>query len=905
MKITLFRSVSLLCFFLFLVSPAAWSFTPGVPASLQCEYLTNPLGIDAMHPRFTWLQVDERLGARQTAYQLTVATDSAELQKMAVWQLAKTIGSTNLVTYQGKPLQPFTKYYWQVTTWDMDGTKAVSETASFETGMMDLHNWKGTWISDVNNIDLKPAGQFRKQFETRKKIQSARAYIAVAGLYELYINGQKISDHRLDPMYTRFDRRTLYVTHDVTAQLLSGKNAIGVLLGNGWYNHQSTAVWDFHKAPWRARPTFCLDLRITYEDGSVETITSGRGWRTALSPVIFNSIYTGEHYDARLEQDGWDKIGFDDSKWKNILLRAAPSTNIVSQVMRPVKNVEEVRVQHMKRFDDTLYVFDLGRNIAGVSRLKVKGEAGTIIRLKHSEQLYPNGRADQSNINVHYRPTDDKDPFQTDIFILSGKGEETFMPRFNYKGFQYVEVTSSKPVTLTTESLTGYFMHSDVQPAGFVKSSNNLLNLVWSATNNSYLSNLFGYPTDCPQREKNGWTGDAHIAVETGLYNFDGITVYEKWLADHRDEQQPNGVLPSIIPTGGWGYEWGNGPDWTSTIAIIPWNIYLFYGDTKLLADCYDNIKLYVDHIDELYPTGLTTWGLGDWVPVTTKPEVEFTSTPYYFADVTILAKAARLLGKEADYKKYQALAAVIKQAFNAKYLNKQTGMYGKGMQTELSMPLYWGLVPDDMKSKVAANLAKRVQQDSLHLNVGLLGTKAVLNALSENGYAAIAYAVAAQKTYPSWGWWIENGATTLYENWPIDAKSDISRNHIMFGEIGAWLFKGIAGIRPDEAAPGFKNIIMEPHFLDSLESFGIAHKSPYGNIVSFWKKNPGFIEYTVTIPANATATIHLPLAAGKKLYRDGKQVIDTDALVHYTGKSAAGNTLYQVQAGTYHFDIR
>jgi alpha-L-rhamnosidase len=905
MKMLLKKVVSYPLLFLLLTTGAAYSNTPGVPAGLQCEYLVDPIGIDAGHPRFTWYMVDERPGARQTAWQLTVFQDSADVQGKVVWQSAKTANSLSLVSYQGRALQPFTHYHWQVELWDKDGVKTASPIASFETGMMEQRNWKGSWISDVNDVNLKPAGQFRKAFSTTRKIRSARAYIAVAGLYELYVNGQRIGTQQLDPMYTRFDRRTLYVTHDVTEQLQTGNNAIGVLLGNGWYNHQSTAVWYFHKAPWRARPAFCLDLRVTYEDGSVETITSGKDWKTALGPVIFNSIYTGEHYDARLEQVGWNKTGFDDSKWKSVLLRSAPSTNIVAQAMQPISGEERIPAKSVHQFSDTVYVFDLGRNIAGVSSLKVSGEAGTILRLKHAEQLYPNGRADLSNIDVHYRPTDDKDPFQTDIFILSGKGEETFRPRFNYKGFQYVEVTSSKPVTLTKESLSGYFMHSRVASKGQIVAPQSILEPISFAARNSYLSNLFGYPTDCPQREKNGWTGDAHIAIETGLYNYDGITVYEKWMADHRDEQQPNGVLPSIIPTDGWGYEWGNGPDWTSTIAIIPWNIYLFYGDTKLLADCYDNIKLYVDHINDGYPTGLTTWGLGDWVPVTTKPEVEFTSTPYYFTDVTILAKAAKLLGKEVDYKKYSALAVKIKNAFNAKYLNKQTGLYGKGMQTELSMPLYWGMVPDELKSKVAANLAKRVKQDSLHLNVGLLGTKSILNALSENGYADMAYTIAAQKTYPSWGWWIVNGATTLYENWPIDAKSDISRNHIMFGEVGAWLYKGIAGIRPDENAPGFKNVIMELHFVDSLDSYASMHKGPYGNILCSWRKSNGLIESTITVPPNSTATLHLPVANDKKLYQDGQPINNATALVKFTGKTAAGNLVYQLQAGTYHFSIR
>lgn len=812
---------------------------PAKPSVLKCEHLINPIGIDVQHPRFSWQLADDRQGATQTAYQVTVSADLSDTANAILWRSGKIISQSNLVYYKGKALKPFTKYYWKLELWDKDGKKiAAAETATFETGMMDMKNWKGFWISDVNDVKLKPAGLFRKEFNSRKKIKAARAYIAVAGLYELYINGKKIGNHRLDPMYTRFDRRTMYVSYDVTANLNSGANAIGVMLGNGWYNHQSTAVWNFHNAPWRARPAFCMDLRIIYEDGSVETVSTGKDWKASTGAVIFNSIYTAEHYDARLEQSGWNTIGFDDKEWKNVIYRAAPSSNIVSQCMYPVENVEKIEAKECKKINDTVYLFDLGRNIAGVSLFTIRGEAGTVFRLKHAEQLDSNGRADQSNINVHYRPTDNTDPFQTDIFILSGNGDESFMPRFNYKGFQYVEVSASKPVQLTAQNLVGYFMHSNTPPVGKIHSSNNTINKIWEATNNSYLSNLFGYPTDCPQREKNGWTGDAHIAIETGLYNFDGITIYEKWLADHRDEQQPNGVLPSIIPTGGWGYEWGNGPDWTSTIAIIPWNIYLFYGDEKLLADSYENIKKYVDHIDELYPSGLTTWGLGDWVPVKSKSPVELTSTAYYFADATILSKAAKILRKKEDQKKYSDLAEKIKNAFNNKYLHKETGIYGTGLQTELSVPLLWGLVPAEMKAKIATSLAKRVEADNFHLDVGLLGTKAILNALSENGYADIAYKVASQETLPSWGWWIVNGATTLYENWPIDAKSDISRNHIMFGEIGAWLFKGPGGIKPDEKQPGFRNTLLEPHFVAGLDSFEASHDGPQGTILSSWKKN-------------------------------------------------------------------
>ncbi|MCU0362557.1 MAG: glycoside hydrolase family 78 protein [Bacteroidales bacterium] len=829
--------------------------------NLKCEHLVAPLGTDNPAPRFSWMLSDRRYGAYQAACRLVAGTDSVAVAsgKGDMWDSGRILSDKILVSYAGKALQPFTRYFWAVKLWDMNGQESPFAVSSFETGMMSVTNWKGSWISDGIDVSRREAPLFRKDFSARKKIISARAYIAVAGLYELYINGKLVGDHRLDPMYTRFDRRNLYVTHDITTLLNEGLNTAGVLLGNGWYNHQSSAVWFFDKAPWRNRPVFCMDIRLTYEDGSVETISTDTSWKTSLSAVIFNSIYTAEHYDARLEQPGWKRPGFSDKAWKQATLRAAPSQNIVAQQLHPIRNVKKVTPVKMNRINDTTWVYDLGRNISGVSEFTVIAEAGTVFRLKHSERLSGDGRADQSNIIVHYRPVDDSDPFQTDIFVAGGKGPESFMPRFSYKGFQYVEVTANRPADLSIASLSGWFMHSDVPPAGRIETSNPTINKIWQAANNSYLSNLFGYPTDCPQREKNGWTGDAHIAIETGLYNFDGITVYEKWLADHRDEQQPNGILPAIIPTSGWGYHWANGPDWTSTIAIIPWNIYLFYGDSKLLADCYDNIKRYVNYIESISPSGLTSWGLGDWVPVKSKAPVELTSSAYYFVDATILANAARLFSKEDDYSHYSALAEKIKNAINAKYLDRATGLYGKGLQTELSVPLQWGIVPDDMKAKVAANLSRRVEADNNHIDVGLLGTKAILNALSENGYANIAYRVASQETFPSWGWWIVNGATTLYENWPIDAKSDISMNHIMFGEISAWFYKALGGIRPDPEKPGFKNILLKPLFVEGLNSASVTHVSPYGEIVSEWIRKKNTIVYGITVPANSGASLFVP----------------------------------------------
>ncbi|MFV0268187.1 MAG: family 78 glycoside hydrolase catalytic domain [Draconibacterium sp.] len=872
------------------------------PENLKSEYLVNPIGIDTKNPRFTWQLLAEESGIQQRAYQVIVGTDSSNVAagNGDAWNSGSIQAETIPVKYEGAGLQPFTKYFWKVKVQLQNGSwTANSKVASFETGMMNPSNWKGDWISDSYDFNIKPAPYFRKGFKIGKKIKSARAYIAAAGLYELYLNGEKVGNHRLDPTYTRFDRRVLYVTYDVTQNLSEGENAVGVILGNGWYNHQSTAVWYFDKAPWRARPKFCTDLKIQYEDGTEETLSTNNEWKTSLSPVIFNSIYTAEHYDARLEQEGWNKAGFDDSQWRGSMKTNAPSNNITAQVLHPIRNVTEIPAKTVTKFSDRNYVVDFGRNMAGITKLEIKGAEGTTVRLKHGERLYDDGHVDMSNIDVHYRPTDDSDPFQTDIVILSGN-DDVFMPKFNYKGFQFVEVTSDKAIELTEKNLTAYFMHSDVPAVGAINSSNETLNKTWKAANASYLSNLFGYPTDCPQREKNGWTGDAQINIETGLYNYDAITIYEKWMADHRDEQQPNGVLPAIIPTDGWGYTWANGPDWTSTIAIIPWNIYLFYGDTKILEDCYENIRLYVDRISELYPSGITDWGLGDWVPVKSKAPKEFTSTAYYFVDATILAKTAEVLGKKDDAETYFALAEKIKTALNNKYLDRETGIYGSWLQTELSFPLQWNFVPEDIREKVAANLAKRVEADNKHIDVGLLGTKAILNALSENGYPDLAYDVAAQETFPSWGWWIVNGATTFYENWPLNAQSDISMNHIMFGEIDAWYYKALGGIFPDEERPGFKNVILKPNFVTGLDHFEAKHESPYGEIVSAWKKAGDEVEYKVQIPANSAATLILSTSG---ITESGKDLSENENIVVVQKNDK--QVKLQLVSGTYLFGIK
>jgi alpha-L-rhamnosidase len=565
-----------------------------------------------------------------------------------------------------------------------------------------------------------------------------------------------------------------------------------------------------------------------------------------------------------------------------------PTDKISSQQLPPVRKVKAYPAVLFVKLSDNTYLYDFGQNMSGVTELKVDGPKGTIVRVKHGEQL-KDGRLDNSGIEVHYRPKDDKDPFQTDIYTLNGNGQEIFSPIFNYKGFRYAEVKIDNNVDLNINNLTAYFTHTDVELIGTIQTSNPLINQIWDATNKAYLSNLFGYPTDCPQREKNGWTGDAHTVIETALYNFDGILVYEKWMDDHRDEQQKDGTLPSIIPTAGWGYNWGNGPDWTSSMVLVPWNIYKFYGDKRILEENYENMRRYVYKIKSVSKDNLTNWGLGDWVPVKSKSNLEFTSSIFYFTDVLIVSKIAKILGHNDDAFELKKLANDIKSSINNKYFDNEANTYASGTQTEMSMALFRGIVSAENKQFVADNLAKSVVENNSKLDVGLLGSKTILNALSQNGYADLAFKLASSNEFPSWGYWIENGATTLYENWNLSAESDLSLNHIMFGEISAWFYKTLGGINVDENNPGFKNILLKPHFVNGLSDFTATFKSPYGKVSSSWERVGDMVIYKVYVPPNTQADLFFDNSV--------KEVKYENLLVNLSNP-------YVLQPGYYEFEV-
>lgn len=812
--------------------------------NLRCEYLANPYGIDVLQPRLSWLLASDRRGEKQTAYQVVVTTALGEL-----WDSGKVESDQSIqVEYAGKPLASRQACQWKVRVWDRDGKpSAWSRPATWTMGLLQPEAWKAQWIGSPSGELVAPAPLLRKTFTVAKPVKRATVYVTGLGFYELHLNGGKVGDREMDPGFTRYDRRVLYATHDVTPQIHRGVNTIGMILGNGWYNYTVRAAWDFDKAPWRAQPKMILQLELELADGSTQTIISDDSWQTTAGPVVFNALLNGEFYDARREIAGWDRGTTGGNAWVAAKTVAPPGGILSAQMAPPVRVTQALQPVKLTQPKPGVFVYDIGQNLAGVAELTVRGPAGTVVELKYGEELNPDGTLNQDKIKIHTHQGE----FQTDRYTLKGRGQEVWRPRFVYHGFQYVQVTGF-PGTPTLKNLRALAMNAAFASAGSFECSNGLLNQIQRNTLWSARANFYSIPTDCPQREKNGWTGDAHLAAEACLYNFDIAANYTKWLRDFQDEQQTNGVIPAIIPTGGWGYKWGNGPAWDSAYLLIPWDLYLYRGDQRILAEHYENFKRYVDYVSRRATNHIANFGLGDWCPAKTKTPEKITSTGYFFRDAAMVADIAGLLGKKDEAAKYAALATAIRQAFNREFPELQT-------QTALGCALYQGLAEPDARAALVQKLVANVESQGNHLDCGILGTKYLLHALSDNGRADVAYKVATQTTAPGWGHWIETGATTLLEQWVNKPGDDLSRNHIMFGDISAWFYENLAGIQPDPAAPGFKHIILQPAIVGDLKWVRAHYDSPYGRIVSEWKSEGGAFTWKITVPPNTTATVHVP----------------------------------------------
>lgn len=837
--------------------------------NMRCEYQAAPMGIDSPAPRFTWNYTtsnEDETEFSQNSYQLCIATREQDLGNSSEnsWQSDTIYSGIPYAIYQGaKKLKPRTHYYWQVTAWDKTGNhKITSPISSFETAQINQSDWTGVWITDNHDKDYPSAPMLRKSFTTQEKIQQARLYVSAAAYYKMTLNGQPVTSSHLNPGFTHYDKRNLYNTYDVTSLLHTGENVLSAVLGNGFYNEAApVATWSYEQARWRNRPRMICEMHISYTNGEEQIITSDSSWKTATGPYAQNNIYSGDTYDARLAIAGWNKPGFDDSKWTNAIQVDAPSPLLISQNMPAIATEQFISPVNMRSFGDTAYVYDFGVNMSGVCTLSINGEKGTKVDLQHGELLKDNGRLEMRNLDIYYKPLPGL-AFQTDTYILDGE-QGTFTPDFTYHGFQYVEVRSDRPVKLTKESLTAQFIHTAVPPAGNFSCSNELLNKIWKAANQSYLSNLMSIPTDCPQREKNGWTADAHITMDLGLLNFDGITFYEKWLDDMVDNQNEEGRISGIIPSSGWGYDDWIGPVWDAAMFIVPMSIYHYYGDTKSIEKIWPVCVKYLDYLAGREDTeGTVTYGIGDWVFYQTQTPTAFTTTCYYYLDHLYMAKFAELIGKDGN--RYAKKAEELKALINQKYFDQSKAIYANGSQAAQGVALYLGIVPKEYEQQVADNLSMMIKANNNLLDFGVLGSKTVLRMLSKHGYADLAYQMAAQEEAPSWGNWIKQGFTTLGETWILSPEfRDASVNHMFLGDVNAWMYNVLAGINYDEQEPGFKHILIQPHFVKGLDWVKAEYKSVNGIIRSEWERKGEQVILKVTIPVNTNATVE---CNGKKI---------------------------------------
>jgi alpha-L-rhamnosidase len=731
------------------------------PVSLLCEYLVNPLGIDAVMPRLRWVfesKPGER-GRRQTAYQILVATSEAKLRagQGDLWDSGKTESNQSAqVPYRGKPLQSRLRCWWKVRVWDEKGRPpAWSQPAHWSMGLLSPGDWQGDWIGSDIGQDDPHAVYLRRVMPLAKRPTRATAYISGLGYYELYLNGKRVGDHVLDPGFTDYDQRVLYVTYDVTGSLSLGTNIAGVVLGNGWYHPITPDAFRFEKAPWRQVPRLLVNLDLDYADGSHETLTSDSSWKWSTGPLVFNCIRAGETYDARLELPRWNEPNYDDSGWKPAVAVMAPKGRLRAQMEPPIRITETVKPVKLTEPKPGVYLFDLGVNLTGWARFEATGEPGQKITLEYNEVLRPDGTLDMKHSHGHTYGR-----YQTDELILNRQGRGAFEPRFTYHGFRYVQVTglTRKPALL---SLLARGVHTDWETAGEFSSSNPKINKLEEAVRRTLSNSAHSIPGEEPTREKMGWTQDGLNTMEAALYNFRAAPVYTQYLYDMIDAQEANGHVPPIVPTSGWGRTEPDGsppdysdPWWGGTLPYVAGKLYEYYGDRRALEEACEPMKRWVDYLTSTAKDHLVDWRLGDWLEIGKSgrpkrtPIIQTSTAGYYFC-VMAVVRTAELLGRPDDAQKYRQLAEQIKTSFNRHFFDPQTGLYAPESQTSQVLPLYLDMVPEGKRELVLQRLIENIHEHKDHMTTGFVGVMPMLLSLPDWGYEDLGYTVAMQEDVP------------------------------------------------------------------------------------------------------------------------------------------------------------
>lgn len=830
----------------------------------SCNHQKNPLGIDRA-PVFGWKMTSNIVDDIQSAYQIRVSGNLTLAQAGTgdIWDSGRQEGQDNVsVHYRGEALKPRTRYYWQVTAWNREGQEAKSEIASFETGKLE-EDWTARWISaPFLKMDRTDAGApyFRKEFSLKGNVKSARLYICGLGYYEAFIEGKKISENLLDPAFTKYDAQSYYRVYDVKDYLpQSGRAALGVVLGNGWFNCITEDAWNVRQASWRAVPKLLAELHLTYADGSEECICTGRGWRVSAGPIVFNSIRNGEYYDARLEMPGWNKSGFKEAGWTDAELVRGAGGTLRAAEMQPVQVMAELEPIACYRTQEGHWIFDLGQNFAGKVKLTAYGAAGTEIVLRYSEELTEDGQhVEQNHISGFVRSGE----FQTDKYIKRSAEPEEWTPKFVYHGFRYVEA-AGLPEILPESCIKGLVMHTSFERTGHFTCSDETLMTIQRLCHWSSISNCQGIPTDCPHREKNAWTGDAGTVHDQLLTNYDAFLFLEKWMEDLCQSQRPNGSIPCVCPSTGWGYNWGNGPDWSMVLTTLPWALYQQTGDKAILERYYPYICSHFAFMESMAEENIVNYGIGDWCAPfdgpaiavnmgSFKAPVALTDTSCYYRSALLLSKMSRILGYEDIYaEKSEAIKAAILKHF----VDKSTGAVAGDCQTADACVAFHHLLDEGTETKLMEGLAERIRQNGWHIDYGILGSKYVLNMLGEYGYTDVIYKMLTREDYPGYLYWAANGATTLAECWNLGG----SHNHYMFSDVSAVLYRYFAGICPEEGSPAYRHFLIAPALNLELSELCADVESPHGTIRVSWEKKEDTVRFTAEIPFGTSARLLLP----------------------------------------------
>jgi len=889
--------------------------------SLTCEYRENLLGTGVKVPRFGWKLESDRRGTSQTAYRIQTA-ESADGFDSPSWDSGRIESDRSvLAEYGGPDAKSRTRYYYRVKAWDNYGREAEwSRPGWWETGLLSPEEWKAEWItpdSKAIDPDAKEAFLLRKAFRAKPGIRSARIYATAAGVYELYVNGARVGDEVLAPGWTSYRERHQYQTYDATALLRSGDNAIGILLGDGWYKGEIT--WLSKRNVYGDRRAALLQLCVQYEDGTEEWVTTDRTWQSATGAIRMSELYAGEIYDARMRRSGWSGAADPGGDWHGTETVPLGCERLVAQENDPTRVTETLKPLAVVRTPEGDTVLDMGQNLVGRVRMTLDLPAGAHIRLRHAEVLDKEGNFYTGNL---------RKAKQTVEYIAGVTGEVSYAPHFTFQGFRYVQVEGLEgwPDERLLEGFAAEVLHTDMEPTGTFESSNPMVNrlqqnIVWGQR-----GNFLDVPTDCPQRdERLGWTGDAQVFIRTAAFNYHVGPFFTKWLRDLKADQRETGSVPYVIPNAledytskMWGDETYTSSAWGDAATVCPWTVYQVYGDRRLLEEQYGSMKAWVEFIraqgeDEfLWNTGFQ---FGDWLALDAHEGSYFGATPgelvataYYALSTRILRDTASVLGKEEEARDYGRLLEGIVAKFRETFLTSE-GRMAASTQTANVLPLVFGLVDGDSRKRVAADLNELVSKNGFHLDTGFVGTPYLCLALSENGYHETAMKLLLQDTYPSWLYSIAKGATTIWEHWD-GIKPDgsfwsddmNSYNHYAYGAIGDWMYRYVAGLDMDESVPAYKKARIRPGCLtDGLTFARAAFESAYGRIAAEWRTDGDAVEVGAEIPANAGAEILLPGARLDSVTENGTPLRDAAGV--RTCEQTEDGVRIEVGSGAYRFN--